>query len=145
MIRYGLVCDRRHEFESWFRDSATSDAQLAAGAVECPVCGSARVEKQLMAPAVRTRKGAEAARQRVAAPGDERQKKLLEAMRMLRRKVEASAEYVGERFSEEARRIHYQEAAARGIYGEATLEEAKALVEEGIEAHPLPWLPEDAN
>jgi hypothetical protein len=107
------------------------------------VCGSARIEKQLMAPAVRNSR--EVARQRVAAPGDARQKKLLDAMRQLRRKVEESAEYVGERFSEEARRIHYQEAAERGIYGEATLEEAKALAEEGIEAHPLPRLPEDGN
>jgi hypothetical protein len=119
------------------------DDQLRGGALECPVCGSAQIEKQLMAPAVRNSR--EVARQRVAAPGDARQKKLLEAMRQLRRKVEDSAEYVGERFSEEARRIHYQEAAERGIYGEATVEEAKALVEEGIEAHPLPWLPEDAN
>jgi hypothetical protein len=143
MIRYGLVCERRHAFESWFRDSAMCDDQLGSGALECPVCGSAKIEKQLMAPAVRNSR--EVARQRVAAPGDARQKKLLEAMRQLRRKVEDSAEYVGTRFSEEARRIHYQEADERGIYGEATLEEAKALAEEGIEAHPLPWLPEDAN
>ncbi|MFW6076225.1 MAG: DUF1178 family protein [Hyphomicrobiales bacterium] len=143
MIRYGLVCERRHEFESWFRDSAMCDDQLGRGAVDCPVCGSSNIEKQLMAPAVRHTR--EVARQRVAAPGDARQKKLLEAMRQLRRKVEDSAEYVGERFSEEARRIHYKEAAERGIYGEATQEEAKALIEEGIEAHPLPWLPEDAN
>ena len=145
MIRYRLTCERRHDFESWFRDSARCDEQLVAGDLECPVCGSARVEKQLMAPAVRGRRDAEAPKQRLAAPGDERQKLLLEAMRQLRRKVEASADYVGERFSEEARRIHYQEAEARGIYGEATLEEAKALIEEGIEAHPLPRLPEDAN
>jgi hypothetical protein len=143
MIRYGLVCERRHEFESWFRDSATCDDQLGRGAVDCPVCGSSSIAKQIMAPAVRHTR--EVAKQRVAAPGDERQKKLLEEMRKLRARVEASAEYVGERFSEEARRIHYKEAAERGIYGEATLEEAKALVDEGIEAHPLPWLPEDAN
>lgn len=143
MIRYGLVCDSRHEFESWFRDSATCEAQLAAGAVECPTCTSARVEKQLMAPAVRRSRGPD--RQRVANPGAEHQRKLLEEMRKLRRRIESSAEYVGERFPEEARRIHYEEADARGIYGEATLDEAKALVEEGIEAHPLPWLPEDAN
>jgi len=143
MIRYGLICDRRHEFESWFRDSATCEAQLASGAVGCPVCNSARVEKQLMAPAVRKSRGP--TRHRVATPGGEPQKKLLDEMRKLRRKIESSAEYVGERFPEEARRIHYEEADARGIYGEATLEEAKALVEEGIEAHPLPWLPEDAN
>ena len=143
MIRYGLICDRRHEFESWFRDSATCDSQLASGAVGCPVCNSAQVSKQLMAPAVHnSRKGA---RQRVANPGAEHQRKLLAEMRKLRRKIESSAEYVGERFPEEARRIHYEEADARGIYGEATLEEANALVEEGIEAHPLPWLPEDAN
>ncbi len=143
MIRYGLVCDRRHEFESWFRDSATCDSQLASGAVGCPVCNSAQVAKQLMAPALRKSRGAP--RQRVANPGAEHQRKLLDEMRKLRRKIESSAEYVGERFPEEARRIHYEEADARGIYGEATLEEAKALVEEGIEAHPLPWLPEDAN
>jgi len=143
MIRYGLVCERRHEFESWFRDSAMCDDQLASGALECPVCGSAKIEKQLMAPAVRNSRGE--ARQRVAAPGDAKQKKLLEAMRQLRRKVEDSAEYVGTRFPEEARRIHYREAAERGIYGEATLDEARALAEEGIEAYPLPPLPEDAN
>ena len=143
MIRYGLVCDRRHEFESWFRDSATCDSQLASGAVGCPVCSSAQVTKQLMAPALRRSRGP--VRQRVANPGAEHQRKLLDEMRKLRRKIESSAEYVGERFPEEARRIHYEEADARGIYGEATLEEANALVEEGIEAHPLPWLPEDAN
>ena len=145
MIRYRLVCDGRHDFESWFRDSTMCDDQLAAGALVCPVCGSSRVEKQLMAPAVRGRREADAPKRRLAAPGDERQKLLLEAMRQLRRKVEDSADYVGERFPEEARRIHYQEAEARGIYGEATLEEAKALIEEGIEAHPLPRLPEDGN
>jgi hypothetical protein len=145
MIRYRLVCDRRHDFESWFRDSAMCDSQLAAGELECPACGSVRVEKQLMAPAVRGRRDSDASKQRLAVPGDERQKLLLEAMRQLRRKVEANADYVGERFPEEARRIHYQEAEARGIYGEATPKEARALIEEGIEAHPLPWLPEDGN
>ena len=143
MIRYSLVCDREHAFEGWFRDSAACEEQLAAGALECPVCTSPGVAKQLMAPAVRSSR--EVARQRVASPGNERQKMLLEAMRQLRRKVEESAEYVGERFPEEARRIHYEEADARGIYGEATLAEAKALIEEGIEAHPLPRLPEDTN
>ena len=143
MIRYGLVCDREHAFEGWFRDSRACDDQLTAGALECPVCNSTRVAKQLMAPAVRGSR--EVVKHRVATPGDERQKMLLDAMRKIRRKVEESAEYVGERFPEEARRIHYQEADARGIYGEATLDEAKALVEEGIDAQPLPWLPEDAN
>jgi hypothetical protein len=144
MIRYAMVCERQHEFESWFRDSAMCDAQLSAGALECPVCRSRQVAKQLMAPALRT-KSRKGSKQRVAAPGDERQKVLLEMMRKLRRQVEENAEYVGERFPEEARRIHYREADSRGIYGEASLEEAKELVEEGIEAHPLPWLPEDAN
>lgn len=145
MIRYDLLCEGRHAFESWFRDSAAFDEQRAAGTLQCPICRSTRIDKQLMAPALRTGRQADKARQRVAAPGDAHQKKLLEAMRQLRRKVEDSAEYVGGRFPEEARRIHYEEAAARGIYGEATLEEARALAEEGIEAHPLPWLPEDAN
>jgi hypothetical protein len=143
MIRYTLICDSQHTFETWFRNSATCDDQLTAGALECPVCNSTRIEKQLMAPAVRTSR--KDAKQRVAAPGDARHKKLLEEVRKLRSMIEANAEYVGERFPEEARRIHYNEAAARGIYGEASLDEAKELVEEGIEAHPLPWLPEDAN
>jgi hypothetical protein len=143
MIRYALVCERQHVFESWFRDSAMCDDQLTARALECPVCRSKQVEKQLMAPAVRTSR--KTAKQRVAALGDEGQTMLLEMMRKLRRHVEQNAEYVGERFPEEARRIHYQEADSRGIYGEASLEEANELVEEGIEAHPLPWLPEDAN
>lgn len=157
MIRYALGCERGHGFESWFRDAAACDEQLAAGIVECPQCGSGRVEKQLMAPSVRTSRDGgrdgdrdrgrdrDGGRQVLAAGEDQRAKVLREAVRKLRRYVEQHAENVGERFPEEARRIHYQEAEPRGIYGEATLEEARALIEEGIEAHPLPLLPDEAN
>lgn len=157
MIRYKLECDRRHGFEAWFSNSAAFDKQAKRGLVTCPKCGSDRVTKALMAPSIakggRKRKSAEKVPEpslpqpppaemthRVAAHGQ-----LAAAMRKLRTEVEAKSEYVGPRFPEEARKIHYEEAPARGIYGEATTEEAQALSEEGIEFFPLPILPEDQN
>jgi len=158
MIRYRLKCERRHEFEAWFADSAAFDKQARRGQVACPRCGSAKVQKALMAPSVaKGRKGrrvqklpdqgppagqasAPAETHRVAAHGE-----LAAAMRKLRAEIEAKSEYVGPRFPEEARKIHYEETPARGIHGEATREEAQALSEEGIEFFPLPILPEDQN
>ena len=162
MIRYQLKCDRRHEFEAWFASSAAYDRQAKRGQVSCPKCGSDKVQKAMMAPSIakstRRRKGEKAPEaqppqaqpaqpppaatdtHRLAAHGD-----LLGAMRKLRAEIEAKSEYVGERFPEEARKIHYEEAPARGIHGEATSEEARALIEEGIEFYPLPVLPEDQN
>jgi hypothetical protein len=149
MIRYDLICDQGHQFDGWFRDSAAYDMQAAAGLVSCAVCGSAKVAKQLMAPGIpvkSNRKADAAPRQTMMAGGsDPRAQALMEMMRDMRRTVEANAEYVGDRFADEARRIHYSEAEQRGIYGEATREEAEALIEEGIEVHPLPRLPEDGN
>lgn len=143
MIRYDLVCERDHRFDGWFRDSKAFDDQVARQAIGCPTCGSTAIQKQIMAPAVRSRR--EAAKQTFAAPQDQRSKLLLEALRKVRRHVEENAENVGQRFPEEARRIHYREVEPRGIYGEATPDEARELVEEGIEIHPLPRLPDDAN
>jgi hypothetical protein len=150
MIRYDLQCDRFHSFDGWFRDSAGYDQQVAAGLVTCPVCGSVEVEKQLMTPGVPVRANRknepQPQSQRLAAgPVDARMRELVDAVRQLKAHVEANADYVGERFAEEARKIHYNEAEARGIYGEATLDDAKALLEEGVEIHPLPKLPEDGN
>jgi hypothetical protein len=147
MIRYDLICDRGHGFDGWFRDSAAFDVQAAAGLVSCAVCGSARIEKQLMAPriAATSSRKADVPQKMAAGPLDPRAQTLLKMMREFRAEVEKNAENVGSKFAEEARKIHYGETEKRGIYGEATGEDAKALVEEGIEVHPLPKLPEDGN
>ncbi|HTN97467.1 MAG TPA: DUF1178 family protein [Nordella sp.] len=153
MIRYDLICDDGHEFDGWFSDSAAFDAQAKRGLVTCVQCGSARIEKQLMAPGIpvkanRKQEGPAkppAAKPVLASTFDPRQEKLLQMMREMRKAVEENAEYVGNRFAEEARKIHYAESEKRGIYGETTAEDAKELIEEGIEIHPLPVLPEDGN
>lgn len=147
MIRYDLTCDKGHDFDGWFRDSAAYDAQAVRGLVSCTRCGSVKVEKQLMAPGipVRANSKAEASSKMVAGPVDPRIAVMMQMMREMRKKVEETADYVGDKFAEEARKIHYQETEQRGIYGEATADDAKALIEEGIAVHPLPRLPEDGN
>jgi len=148
VIHYALRCDQGHEFDGWFADSASFDAQAKAGLVECPHCASVKVEKQIMAPGipVRDNRRTEVPRHGMVAGGaDPKVQEALAVLRDLRREVEANADYVGERFAEEARAIHYKETEQRRIYGEATGAEAKALIEEGIEVHPLPRLPEDGN
>jgi hypothetical protein len=157
MIRYRLKCEKRHEFEAWFASGATYERQAKRGLVTCPRCGTDKVQKALMTPRIskgkdskrkRPEKTAEAVAtapgpaetHRVAAHGE-----LAAAMRKLRTEIEAKSEYVGPRFPEEARKIHYEEVPARGIHGEATSDEARALIEEGIEFFPLPVLPEDQN
>jgi hypothetical protein len=155
MIRYALRCEKEHEFEAWFRSSADYDRAVASGEAGCPICGPGPIEKMPMAPAVSRSVGRPAEKDNkpaeksekvslVAAP-DPKQQALLEAMRELRRQVTEHADYVGDRFAEEARKIHYKETEVRGIYGEATTEEAKKLVEEGIEFQPLPTFPEERN
>ncbi len=174
MIRYSLVCDNAHAFEGWFRDSADFSAQAGDSLLSCPVCGSRKVEKQLMAPAVvGSRKdaggvseaedamapaaardgetgvvaagGASAAAKTMLSAITPDERKVLEIARQLRKAVEKSADYVGKNFAEEARRIHYGEAEARGIYGETTPDDAAALLEEGVDVLPLPMLPEEQN
>ena len=158
MIRYALRCAKDHAFEGWFRSSDDYDRLVAAKGVACAVCGSVKVEKALMAPSIgRTGKdkgaraappvapAAEAPGERMQLAADPRQKAMIEAMREIRKKITESADYVGDRFAEEARKIHYQEVEPRGIYGEATREEAEKLVEEGIEFAPLPPVPDERN
>jgi hypothetical protein len=139
MILYELRCEAGHGFEAWFRNSGTYDAQVAAGEVNCPVCGSGTVEKALMAPAIgkRSAKGGpgEDARRTHTTMGEARRE--LEA---LRRKIEENCEYVGDRFADEARKIHYEESQHRDIYGEATEAEARELEEEGIGVARIPWV-----
>ena len=147
MIRYDLICVKGHEFDGWFRDSAAFDKQVKRHLVSCTHCGSDAVSKQLMAPGipVKSNRKAEASQTMVAGTVDPRTQKLMQMMREMRKSVEANAEYVGDRFADEARKIHYAESEKRGIYGEAKPEDAKALIDEGIEVHPLPRLPEDSN
>lgn len=141
MIRFSLHCDKEHEFEGWFSSSADYDAQSERGLVECPVCGSHQIGKALMAPAVAASRDAPA---RPLAMDPEK----CEAMRKLKDMVQAvkqNSEDVGERFADEARKIHHGEAEARGIFGKASSEDAKSLVSEGIEIAPLPNFPEDLS
>ncbi|MDK9698407.1 MAG: DUF1178 family protein [Siculibacillus sp.] len=149
MIHYTLICEAEHDFEGWFRSSGDFDAQVAKGLVACPTCGSARVRRALMAPNVRSAKARdereEASKRQAVMLPDPAQKMMLEAMREIRKKVTENATYVGDRFAEEARRMHHGEVDHRGIYGEATSDEVSALTEEGIEFQPLPVLPEDRN
>jgi hypothetical protein len=140
MIRYALSCDRGHEFDAWFASGDAYDDQASAREIICPCCGSATVTKAPMAPAVRTRRAAP------PRPLDSAErKKTFAFLKGLRAHLEANAEHVGPAFPEEARKMHYGEAEARSIYGEASLAEAKALHEEGIPAVPLPPLPKDQD
>lgn len=139
MITYSLRCHKGHEFEGWFRDSAAFDAQQAAGHLVCPACGSARVEKAIMAPAVSGTK------KTTARPKAAEARQLRQFMTGLRKYVQENADYVGPNFAEEARKIHYGEMPDRHIYGEATGREARELVEEGIDIAPLPPDPDGAN
>lgn len=131
MIRYALKCAEGHEFESWFQSADAFDGLAERGLVSCAQCGSARVEKALMAPKVATKDVA------LSVPASEAERRIA----ALRRKVEAEATYVGPRFAEEARRIHDSEAPDTPIWGEAKPDEARALLEDGIAVAPLPFLP----
>jgi hypothetical protein len=158
MIRYALACDNGHDFESWFPSSASYDAQAERGLVECPICGSAKVGKQLMTPSL-GRKGSSKAQPEphtepppsaASAPApmallSEREQAVRAMLKAVREHVTRTADYVGDGFAAEARKMHYGEIDHRSIYGEANPAEAKALIEEGIEVHPIPILPDDRN
>ncbi|CAM3089851.1 hypothetical protein SAMN04488021_11281 [Paracoccus aminovorans] len=131
MIRYALRCDQGHDFDGWFRNSEGFDSLLDAGQVSCTHCGSVKVAKALMAPKVAQARDEEA----LTAPRDPREA----ALEALRRHVEANSDYVGMSFAAEARAMHEGEAPARAIHGEAKLEDAKKLLEDGIPVAPLPF------
>lgn len=141
MISFSLRCDSGHEFEAWFRNNADFDGQQERGLVACPHCGSKEVTKALMAPAVSTGRRKE----KMALAMGEEQKKVLKHLKQLSEKLREGSEDVGQKFAEEARKIHFGETEQRGIYGEATFEEVNALVDEGVDLLPLPPLPEDRN
>jgi hypothetical protein len=158
MIRYTLRCERDHGFESWFQSSSAYDSQVRRKLVTCPVCNSTKVEKAIMAPQIVSKKGREApvpapvAALPAEAPATESTPLLMAQERELRAKLKElrdhivkNADNVGERFANEARKMHYGDIEHRPIYGEASPDEARALIEEGVEVAPLPVLPEDRN
>jgi hypothetical protein len=163
MIRYTLRCERTHTFESWFQDSSTYEAQVARKLVSCPVCSSVKIEKAIMAPRVMRKKGRERAEPVPATPAPAtpapaeaaasastpllmaQERELRTKLKELRDHIVKNADNVGEQFPNEARKMHYGDIEHRPIYGEASPEEARSLIDEGIEVSPLPVLPEDRN
>ena len=169
MIRYSLVCDKGHDFESWFADSAAYDTQAKRKLVACPHCGSVKVEKAIMAPRLASsKKGRSSAIEApieapppaeapppVASPApaapapvamiSPQEREFRAKLKELRDHLTKNADNVGAKFPEQARKMHYGEIEHRSIYGEATPEDAERLAEEGIEFHPLPILPDDRN
>ena len=169
MIRYSLVCDQGHGFESWFADSAAYDKQAKRNQVACPHCGSAKVEKAIMAPRLASSKKGQssvieapieapppdgapalAPAPAAAAPApvamiSPQEREIRAKLKELRDHLTKNADNVGAKFPEQARKMHYGEIEHRSIYGEATPKDAKEMLDEGIELHPLPVLPEDRN
>ena len=161
MIRYALRCEQGHAFESWFQSSSAFDSQVKRKLVACPVCDSTKVEKAIMAPRIVSKKGRESAAPvpapvtapapgSDAAPGPQalmmaQERELRAKLKELRDHIVKNADNVGERFPNEARKMHYGEIEHRPIYGEASPDEARALIDEGVEVSPLPVLPEDRN
>jgi hypothetical protein len=155
MILYRLRCGKGHEFESWFKDSKAYERQEKRSLIGCPECGDSKVARAVMAPRI----GKGGKKQAVVSsdvpaapePSSEQQqmatlakhmpKEMRETLLKLRKQVEKNCEHVGDKFAEEARKIHYGESDKRGIYGETTNKEAEALAEEGIEFGRLPWIP----
>ena len=159
MIRYSLRCDRGHEFESWFQSSSAYEQQEKRKLVNCPACGSAKVERAIMAPQILSKKGRETpapaaappvASTDVTAPASTpllmaQERELRAKLKELRDHIVKNADNVGERFPNEARKMHYGDIEHRPIYGEASPDEARALIDEGVEVSPLPVLPDDRN
>jgi hypothetical protein len=160
MIRYALNCEKGHGFESWFQNSAAYDKQVKRSLVTCPICGSAKVEKAIMAPRLGRAETPEALRMAPPMPAPATppgpacapvavmstpERELCKKLKELREHITKNADYVGPRFPEQARKIHYGETEHRSIYGEASPDEAKELHEEGIAFHPLPILPDEFN
>jgi hypothetical protein len=160
MIHYNLRCERGHPFESWFQSSSAYESQERRRLVSCPTCGSAKVERAIMAPQIVSKKGREstepapapvpAATTEVTNPASTpllmaQERELRAKLKELRDHIVKNADNVGERFPNEARKMHYGDIEHRPIYGEASPDEARALIEEGVEVTPLPVLPDDRN
>ena len=149
MIRYALNCDQGHEFESWFSSSSAYDKQAKRGLLSCPHCGSAKIDKAIMAPRLsgtnREAPPEAPTPKNPVAMLSPQEREIRTKLKELRGHLTKYAENVGQKFPEQARQMHYGEIEHRSIYGEASPEEAKSLAEEGVEFHPLPILPDDKN
>ena len=157
MIHYNLRCERGHAFESWFQSSSAYEAQEKRKLVNCPACGSAKVERAIMAPQIVSKKGRESRFPRLRPPPAEaatpastpllmaQERELRAKLKELRDHIVKNADNVGERFPNEARKMHYGDIEHRPIYGEASPDEARALIDEGVDVAPLPVLPNDRN
>ncbi|TWC01256.1 hypothetical protein FBZ93_104535 [Bradyrhizobium macuxiense] len=156
MIRYTLRCEQGHQFESWFQSSSAYESQERRHLINCPSCGSDKVERAIMAPRVVSKKGREPAQPAPAMPVETtpsestslmmaQERELRSKLKELRDHIVKNADNVGDRFPNEARKMHYGDIEHRPIYGEASPEEARALIDEGVEVSPLPTLPEDRN
>jgi hypothetical protein len=156
MIRYNLRCDKGHAFESWFQNSSAYELQEKRKLVSCPACGSTKVERAIMAPQIAASKRrdiapvAPAAAPEPATPSSTplmmaQERELRAKLKELRDHIVKNADNVGERFPNEARKMHYGDIEHRPIYGEASPEEARSLIDEGVEVSPLPVLPDDRN
>ena len=144
MIGFALNCARDHAFEGWFKDGGTFERQAAEGDITCPICGDTAIRKAMMAPAIvrsTARSGPAPVAAPVPAPDQVKAAMFMAMLRKVREHVEKNFDNVGEKFPEEVRRIHHGEAEARDIYGQATIEEATELLEEGVTVRPLPELP----
>ena len=141
MIQYSLQCSKGHRYDAWFKNADAYEQQQARGIVSCAVCGDGAVEKAPMAPAVARTDGEKVS----LSSGSAEARRFRELLRAYRQKVMSEVDYVGDRFAEEARKIHFEETEARGIYGEATRDEVIALADDGIEFMPLLDLPEEHN
>ena len=139
MIQYSLHCAKGHRYDAWFKSAAAFDEQQARGLVSCAVCGDGAIEKAPMAPAVARTDGEKVS----FSSGHPDAAKLRELIRAYRQNVTSEADYVGDRFAEEARKIHFEEAEARGIYGEATRDEVAGLLDDGVDFMPLPDVADD--
>jgi hypothetical protein len=156
MIHYALICEQGHNFESWFQDSTAFDKQAKRGLVSCPHCGSAKVDKAIMAPRLASsrKRPVPAEVEAPALPAPEKapvamispaETEFRAKLKELRTHLTQNADNVGQKFPEEARKMHYGEIQHRSIYGEASPKDANDLAEEGIEFHPLPILPDERN
>jgi hypothetical protein len=158
VIRYNLICDKRHEFESWFQSSAAYERQEKRELIECPVCGSSKVERAVMTPNIARKDKRAPIEAAVEAPApaaaeaptpvamiSPQEREFRKKLKELRDHLTSNADNVGKKFPEVARKMHYGEIEHRSIYGEASPKDAKELHEEGIEFHPLPVLPDERN
>ncbi|HTR12716.1 MAG TPA: DUF1178 family protein [Roseiarcus sp.] len=144
MIKYALHCAGGHDFDSWFSDSAAYETQRKRGFVLCPECGSTKVDKAIMAPAVvGGERGSESPTPETLT--DDKRRRMREVLTQLRREIEKNTDDVGPRFPDVARAIHCGDEPERAIRGQASLSEAKALIEEGVGVMPMPMLEDELN